>query len=128
MPPTNLFSSFFLSDLADDPEREQKEAEDTGIKKDGDMDDDDVPSVVEEEGPAITHSRLPPPDFTEGNDAIKQELVATSVKKQSLQRSRLKALGAMQADENLLSQEMFISIHGNQFKHNGKGSFGTFLY
>lgn len=124
----NLFSSF-LSDLADEPERERKEAEDTGVKKDGDMeDDDDVPGLVEEEGPAITFSRSVPSDFTESNDAIKQELVATSAKKQSLLRSRMKALGGMQADENLLSQEMFISIHGNQFKHNGKGSFGTFLY
>uniref|UniRef100_A0A9J7XS50 SHC SH2-domain binding protein 1 n=1 Tax=Cyprinus carpio carpio TaxID=630221 RepID=A0A9J7XS50_CYPCA len=68
------------------------------------------------------------PDFAEGNDLIKQELVATSAKKHRLQKNRMKALGAMQADENLLSQEMFISIHGNQFKHNGKGSFGTFLY
>ncbi|XP_056609067.1 SHC SH2 domain-binding protein 1 [Triplophysa dalaica] len=114
---------------ADEPQREQKEAEDNGVKKDGDMeDDDDMPGVVEEEGPSITLSHSVPSDFTESNDAIKQELVATSAKKQSLLRSRMKALGGMQADENLLSQEMFISIHGNQFKHNGKGSFGTFLY
>uniref|UniRef100_A0A8C1EUQ7 SHC SH2-domain binding protein 1 n=1 Tax=Cyprinus carpio carpio TaxID=630221 RepID=A0A8C1EUQ7_CYPCA len=113
-----------------------KEFEDTGVQSEADIDDDDdgggdddVPAiVVEEECPAIKHGHSVPPDFTEGNDAIKQELVATSAKKHGLQKSRMKALGAMQADENLLSQEMFISIHGNQFKHNGKGSFGTFLY
>lgn len=118
--------SFVLSD------EKEEESEDTGVKPEADMDEDDdcdVPIiVVEEECPAIKQSHSIPPDFTEGNDAIKQELVATSAKKHGLQKSRMKALGAMQADENLLSQEMFISIHGNQFKLNGKGSFGTFLY
>lgn len=126
-----------VEDLPAEPnaaDEKGEESEDTGVKPETDMDDeddddDDVPIiVVEEECPAIKHSHSVPPDFTEGNDAIKQELVATSVKKNGLQKSRMKALGAMQADENLLSQEMFISIHGNQFKHNGKGSFGTFLY
>jgi len=94
-----------------------------------DDDDCDVPIIVEEEVcPAIKHSQCIPPDFTEGNDAIKQESVASSAKNHGLQKSRIKALGAMQADENLLSQKMFISIQGNQFKLNGKGSFGTFLY
>lgn len=114
-------------------DEKEEESEDTGVKPEADMDEDDddcdVPIiVVEEECPAIKQSHSIPPDFTEGNDAIKQELVATSAKKHGLQKSRMKALGAMQADENLLSQEMFISIHGNQFKLNGKGSFGTFLY
>ncbi|XP_052009953.1 SHC SH2 domain-binding protein 1 [Xyrauchen texanus] len=113
---------------ADDSEMEEKEeSEDTGEKTEANM--YDVPViVVEEECPAIRHGHSDTLDFTEGNDAIKQELVATSAKKHRLQKSRMKALGAMQADESLLSQEMFISIHGNQFKHNGKGSFGTFLY
>ncbi len=116
-------------------DEKEKEFEDTGVQSEADIDDDDggggddVPViVVEEECPAIKPGHSGPPDFTEGNDAIKQELVATSAKKHRLQKSRMKALGAMQADENLLSQEMFISIHGNQFKHNGNGSFGTFLY
>lgn len=114
-------------------DEKEEESEDTGVKSEtdinGDGGDDDVPViVVEEECPAIKHGHTVSPDFAEGNDAIKQELVATSAKKHRLQKSRMKALGAMQADENLLSQEMFISIHGNQFKHNGKGSFGTFLY
>ncbi|XP_041753985.1 SHC SH2 domain-binding protein 1 [Coregonus clupeaformis] len=69
-----------------------------------------------------------PPEFTEGNDAIKRELVATSAKKQRCQKSRLKELGVTQADDNLLSQEMFVSIQDNQFRRNGMGSFGTFLY
>uniref|UniRef100_A0A8C1BK23 SHC SH2-domain binding protein 1 n=1 Tax=Cyprinus carpio carpio TaxID=630221 RepID=A0A8C1BK23_CYPCA len=108
----------------------EEESEDTGVKSEADIDDDDdVPViVVEEVCPAIKHGHSVSPDFAEGNDLIKQELVATSAKKHRLQKNRMKALGAMQADENLLSQEMFISIHGNQFKHNGKGSFGTFLY
>lgn len=127
------FKNQVSSVLSDEKE---EESEDTGVKPEADMDEDDddndgddVPIiVVEEDCPAIKHSCSVPPDFTEGNDAIKQELVATSAKKHGLQKSRMKALGAMRADENLLSQEMFISIHGNQFKHNGKGSFGTFLY
>ncbi|XP_042563873.1 SHC SH2 domain-binding protein 1 [Clupea harengus] len=64
----------------------------------------------------------------EGNDAIKRELMATSAKKLRLQRPRTNRVGSMQADENLPSQEMFVSIQGNQFRRNGKGSFGTFLY
>lgn len=111
-------------------DEKEEESEDTGVKSEADIDDDDdVPViVVEEVCPAIKHGHSVSPDFAEGNDLIKQELVATSAKKHRLQKNRMKALGAMQADENLLSQEMFISIHGNQFKHNGKGSFGTFLY
>ncbi|XP_042176113.1 SHC SH2 domain-binding protein 1-like [Oncorhynchus tshawytscha] len=66
-----------------------------------------------------------PPEFTEGNDAIKRELVATSAKKQRRQKSMLKELGVTQADDNLLSQEMFVSIQDNQFRRNDMGSFGT---
>ncbi|KAL6461309.1 hypothetical protein MHYP_G00294530 [Metynnis hypsauchen] len=90
--------------------------------------DCDVPIIVVEESPAEAQPSSVPLEFTEGNDAIKRELVATSVTKRRLQKSRMKELGAMQADENLLSQEMFVSIHGNQFRRNGMGSFGTFLY
>uniref|UniRef100_A0A9J8A4C2 SHC SH2-domain binding protein 1 n=1 Tax=Cyprinus carpio carpio TaxID=630221 RepID=A0A9J8A4C2_CYPCA len=122
-----------VEDLPAEPnaaDEKEEESEDTGVKSEADIDDDDdVPViVVEEVCPAIKHGHSVSPDFAEGNDLIKQELVATSAKKHRLQKNRMKALGAMQADENLLSQEMFISIHGNQFKHNGKGSFGTFLY
>ncbi len=129
----NLKNQIYSETCASSVLSDEKELEDTEVQSEADIDDDDgvddVPAiVVEEECPAIKHGHSGPPDLTEGNDAIKQELVATSAKKHVLQKSRMKALGAMQADENLLSQEMFISIHGNQFKHNGKGSFGTFLY
>ncbi|NXY88824.1 SHCBP protein, partial [Alcedo cyanopectus] len=45
-----------------------------------------------------------------------------------LQKKRLSKLGITEAGDNLMSQEMFVSIVGNQFKWNGKGSFGTFLF
>ncbi|XP_015223850.2 SHC SH2 domain-binding protein 1 [Lepisosteus oculatus] len=69
-----------------------------------------------------------PPEFTEGNDVIKNELVATSAKKKQLQKKKMMELGITQPDDSLMSQEMFVSIEGNQFRRNGKGSFGTFLY
>ncbi|XP_071237212.1 SHC SH2 domain-binding protein 1 [Salvelinus alpinus] len=93
----------------------------------------DVPVIVVDdcsvkEPVSYSSCYVVPPEFTEGNDAIKRELVATSAKKQRLQKSRLKELGVTQADDNLLSQEMFVSIQDNQFRRNGMGSFGTFLY
>ncbi|XP_076857024.1 SHC SH2 domain-binding protein 1 [Brachyhypopomus gauderio] len=89
----------------------------------------DLPIItVEEEPPEEGQWGTVPSEFTEGNDVIKQELVATSVRKHQLQRRRMKELGAVQVDEGLLSQLMFLSIHGNQFRRNGMGSFGTFLY
>ncbi|XP_006908796.1 SHC SH2 domain-binding protein 1 [Pteropus alecto] len=64
----------------------------------------------------------------EGNCEIVNELVAASAQKGQLRRKRLSELGITQADDNLMSQEMFVSIVGNQFRWNGKGSFGTFLF
>lgn len=64
----------------------------------------------------------------EGNCEIVNELVAASTQKGQLRRKRLSELGITQADDNLMSQEMFVSIVGNQFRWNGKGSFGTFLF
>ncbi|XP_058383712.1 SHC SH2 domain-binding protein 1 [Diceros bicornis minor] len=64
----------------------------------------------------------------EGNCEIVNELVAASTQKGQMKRKRLSELGITQADDNLMSQEMFVSIVGNQFKWNGKGSFGTFLF
>ncbi|XP_072527584.1 SHC SH2 domain-binding protein 1 [Salminus brasiliensis] len=87
-----------------------------------------LPVIVVEESPGEVQPSSIPLEFTEGNDVIKRELVATSVTKRRLQKSRMKEMGAMQADENLLSQDMFVSIQGNQFRRNGMGSFGTFLY
>lgn len=80
------------------------------------------------EAPAEVQHDDVPAEFTVGNDVIKRELLATSVTKRRAQRSRVRDVGAMRADEDLLSQEMFVSIEGNQFRRNGMGSFGTFLY
>ncbi|KAL6031183.1 hypothetical protein STEG23_026006 [Scotinomys teguina] len=69
-------------------------------------------------------------DFSEqakGNCEIINELLATSMQKGRMKK-RLSKLGIIQADDNIMLQEMFIEIMGNQFKWNGKGSFGTFLY
>ncbi|XP_019391338.1 PREDICTED: SHC SH2 domain-binding protein 1 [Crocodylus porosus] len=65
---------------------------------------------------------------TESNYEIANELGATSAKKSQMHKKRLSELGITEADDNLMSQEMFVSIVGNQFKHNGKGSFGIFLF
>ncbi|XP_075622190.1 SHC SH2 domain-binding protein 1 [Balearica regulorum gibbericeps] len=65
---------------------------------------------------------------TEGNYEIANELGATSAKKSQMHKKRLSELGITEADDNLMSQEMFVSIVGNQFKWNGKGSFGTFVF
>lgn len=64
----------------------------------------------------------------EGNCEIVSELVAASTQKGRMKKKRLSELGITQADDNLMSQEMFVRIVGNQFKWNGKGSFGTFLF
>ncbi|XP_064375675.1 SHC SH2 domain-binding protein 1 isoform X2 [Dromaius novaehollandiae] len=65
---------------------------------------------------------------TESNYEIANELGATSAKKSQMHKKRLSELGITEADDNLMSQEMFVSIVGNQFKWNGKGSFGIFLF
>ncbi|XP_048210707.1 SHC SH2 domain-binding protein 1 [Perognathus longimembris pacificus] len=64
----------------------------------------------------------------EGNYEIVNEIVAASTQKGQMRKKRLSELGITQADDNLMSQEMFVAIMGNQFKWNGKGSFGTFLF
>uniref|UniRef100_A0A670YW39 SHC binding and spindle associated 1 n=1 Tax=Pseudonaja textilis TaxID=8673 RepID=A0A670YW39_PSETE len=63
----------------------------------------------------------------EGNIQISKELWATSLKKNHLCQKRLSQLGIPEAGSQM-SQEMLESITGNQFKRNGKGCFGTFLY
>ncbi|NWW52677.1 SHCBP protein, partial [Pedionomus torquatus] len=65
---------------------------------------------------------------TQGNYEIANELGATSARKSQMHKKRLSELGITEADDNLMSQEMFVSIVGNQFKWNGEGSFGTFLF
>ncbi|XP_005393030.1 PREDICTED: SHC SH2 domain-binding protein 1 isoform X2 [Chinchilla lanigera] len=64
----------------------------------------------------------------EGNCEIINELVAASTQKGQMKKKRLSELGITQADDSLMSQEMFVAIVGNQFKWNGKGSFGIFLF
>lgn len=55
--------------------------------------------------------------------------VTTSTRKWQLCRQLSKNKeGATHTDMGLLEQKMFVSIQGNQFKRNGKGDFGTFLY
>ncbi|XP_051835739.1 SHC SH2 domain-binding protein 1 isoform X2 [Antechinus flavipes] len=67
-------------------------------------------------------------DQMEGNCEIVNELVAASTRKGQMKKKRLSGLGIIEADDNLMSQEMFVSIVGNQFKWNGKGRFGSFLF
>ncbi|KAK9392733.1 SHC SH2 domain-binding protein 1 [Crotalus adamanteus] len=63
----------------------------------------------------------------EGNLQISEEIWATLLKKNQLCQKRRSQLGIPEAASQM-SQEMFVSIMGNQFKRNGKGCFGTFLY
>ncbi|CAL8352216.1 unnamed protein product [Merluccius merluccius] len=58
------------------------------------------------------------------------EPATTSTRKWQLcrQLSKNKEAGSTQADMGLLELEMFVSIEGNQFRRNGMGDFGTFLY
>lgn len=65
---------------------------------------------------------------TENNSEIANVLGATSAKKSQIHKKRLSELGFTEADDNLMSQEMFVSVEGNQFKWNGKGSFGIFFF
>ncbi|XP_044146299.1 SHC SH2 domain-binding protein 1 homolog B-like [Bufo gargarizans] len=65
----------------------------------------------------------------DGNQAIVSELTANCRRKTMIHKKRLSTLGITKAeDEQIMSQEMFVSIANNQFKRNGKGSFGTFLF
>ncbi|XP_068113681.1 SHC SH2 domain-binding protein 1 isoform X2 [Hyperolius riggenbachi] len=65
----------------------------------------------------------------DGNETIAIELTANSQRKTLVQKKRLSAMGITAAnDEQLLSQELFVSIVNNQFKWNGNGAFGTFLF
>nr|XP_031361712.1 SHC SH2 domain-binding protein 1 [Lonchura striata domestica] len=65
---------------------------------------------------------------TENNSEIANVLGATSAKKRRIHKKRLSQLQFTEADDNLMSQEMFVSVEGNQFKWNGKGSFGIFFF
>ncbi|KAK1163564.1 SHC SH2 domain-binding protein 1-like isoform X1 [Acipenser oxyrinchus oxyrinchus] len=105
----------------------QDESKENGGQK-KEADEEEVPSA---EGYVEGNNLFREPhtqEHTEGNDVITNELVATSSKKSQLQKKKMIELGLTKADDDLMSQEMFVSINGNHFKRNGKGSFGTFFY
>ncbi|NXR82131.1 SHCBP protein, partial [Pycnonotus jocosus] len=74
------------------------------------------------------YKRAETSEQTENNYEIANVLGATSAKKNQIHKKRLSELGFTEADDNLMSQEMFVSVEGNQFKWNGKGSFGVFFF
>ncbi|NXM44163.1 SHCBP protein, partial [Gymnorhina tibicen] len=74
------------------------------------------------------YKRAETSEQAENNSEIANVLGATSAKKSQMHKRRLSELGFTEADDNLMSQEMFVSVEGNQFKWNGKGSFGIFLF
>ncbi|NXK62247.1 SHCBP protein, partial [Sylvietta virens] len=74
------------------------------------------------------YKRAETSEQTENNSEIANVLGATSAKKSQILKKRLSELGFTEADDNLMSQEMFVSVEGNQFKWNGKGSFGVFFF
>lgn len=96
------------------------------------------PAVVSDADPSSSDGddNKPSPDDccianeeVDGNQTITAELAANSRRKTMIHKKRLSAMGITKADdEQILCQEMFISILNNQFKWNGKGSFGTFLF
>lgn len=89
----------------------------------------DLEELIECASGKMDHSaRSDLSEQVEGNYEIVNELVAASTQKGQMKKKRLSELGITQADDNLMSQEMFVGIMGNQFRWNGKGSFGTFLF
>ncbi|NWT16811.1 SHCBP protein, partial [Vireo altiloquus] len=74
------------------------------------------------------YKRAETSEQAENNSEIAQLLGATSAKKSQMNKKRLSKLGFMAADDSLILQEMFVFVEGNQFKWNGKGSFGIFLF
>ncbi|KAK2093090.1 SHC SH2 domain-binding protein 1 [Saguinus oedipus] len=73
------------------------------------------------------YARTDPSEQVEGNFEIVNEVIAASTQKGQMKKKRSSDLGIAQADDDLMSQEMFVGIVRNQFKWNGKGGFGTFL-
>ncbi|XP_077166294.1 SHC SH2 domain-binding protein 1 [Paroedura picta] len=79
-------------------------------------------------GEPDAYGRADASDHAKGNSEIASELSAATLKKKQLGKKRLSSLGITEADGELMFQDMFVSIVGNQFRRNGRGSFGTFLY
>ncbi|XP_069463171.1 SHC SH2 domain-binding protein 1 [Ambystoma mexicanum] len=92
------------------------------------VDDEGANEKMEPKDDATEQGAIPY-QADEGNNAITKELVATSRRKSQLYKKRLGDLGITKVDDDdLMSQDMFVSIVGNQFKWNGKGCFGTFHF
>ncbi|XP_078066380.1 SHC SH2 domain-binding protein 1 [Mustelus asterias] len=63
---------------------------------------------------------LNPSDAAECDEAVTNELISTSAKKRKQSRSRINDV----VTDDVMAQEMFLSIVSNHFKKNGKGNFG----
>ncbi|XP_067905465.1 SHC SH2 domain-binding protein 1 isoform X2 [Heterodontus francisci] len=86
-----------------------------------------IPHVLIEECNSNKYEQavvLNPSDAFECDDAVTNELISTSATKREQSRSRLNETVDSEVTDDLMSQKMFLSIVGNHFKKNGKGSFG----
>ncbi|XP_006872622.1 PREDICTED: SHC SH2 domain-binding protein 1 [Chrysochloris asiatica] len=127
-----LVKPTIFSDLQEDAQDETEENKALKIQTSGEVDAAeklDLEELIQCATDKMElHARSDFSEPVEGNCEIVNELVAASTKKGQMKKKRLSELGITEADDKLMSQEMFISIAGNQFKWNGKGSFGTFLF
>ncbi|XP_023582553.1 SHC SH2 domain-binding protein 1 [Trichechus manatus latirostris] len=127
-----LVKPTIFSDLQENVQDETEENKALKIQTSGEVDAAEKVDLEEliqcATGKMELYASSDPLEPVEGNCEIVNELVAASTKKGQIKKKRLSELGIMQADVTLMSQEMFVSIVGNQFKWNGKGSFGTFLF
>uniref|UniRef100_A0A452FRK7 SHC SH2 domain-binding protein 1 n=1 Tax=Capra hircus TaxID=9925 RepID=A0A452FRK7_CAPHI len=127
-----LVKPTIFSDLQEDTQDETEENKALKVQTSGEGDEAgrvDLEELIQcATGKMELYARAELSEQVEGNCEIVNELVAASTQKGQMKKKRLSELGITQADDNLMSQEMFVSIVGNQFKWNGKGSFGTFLF
>eukprot|EP00069_Balaena_mysticetus_P010125 bmy_20555T0 len=127
-----LVKPTIFSDLQENAQDETEENKALKVQTSGEADVAervDLEELIEcATGKMELYARADLSEQVEGNCEIVNELVAASTQKGQLKKKRLSELGITLADDNLMSQEMFVSIVGNQFKWNGKGSFGTFLF
>ncbi|KAM9192064.1 SHC SH2 domain-binding protein 1 isoform 2-T2 [Dugong dugon] len=127
-----LVKPTIFSDLQENVQDETEENKALKIQTSGEVDAAEKVDLEEliqcATGKMELYASSDPLEPVEGNCEIVNELVAASTKKGQIKKKRLSELGIMQADVTLMSQEVFVSIVGNQFKWNGKGSFGTFLF
>ncbi|XP_018408356.1 PREDICTED: SHC SH2 domain-binding protein 1 [Nanorana parkeri] len=116
----------------DNDDQAESNAEDSGKPPTSETEVEILPGAEEECNPLLTtdpNAYCIASEEADGNQTIATELTANSRRKTMIYKKRLSALGITKAeDEHILSQGMFLSIASNQFKWNGKGSFGTFLF